>query len=352
MRKILLIIAIALQVLVLAFMAGKREYLMNTGTVVYLRTAPIDPRDLFRGDYVRLRYEASLVPFSKCSPDIADKVRKYSLGSVVYAQLTVGENGLAEVTALSAEKPAAGTFIKGRLAQPWQFGIAGPDFAGVQYGIEAYYVQEGKGLEIEKQQGTRNTLQTPIEMEIALGGDGTAVIRGYRWSPLSIGLETIEGVRQNEPLANQQTATANDLQPASSRRSARLKLTLKNTSEKPLAIVNLAGMCSILMEPVSPGQQTKVPERSVCTNIAPTDADIQVLQPEELRVYEVDLAEPQWQVLRNNVLTETGTLDWNERFRFIYHPPSADAAAQLKDAAMIWHGRLPSRAFHGRGNID
>jgi len=352
MRKTLLIIAIALQVLVLAFMAGRREYIMSTGPVVYLRTAPIDPRDLFRGDYVRLRYEASLVPFSKCSPDIQDKVKKYSMGSVVYAQLTMSENGLAEVTALSSEKPASGAYLKGRLTQPWQFGIAGPDFAGVKYGIEAYYVQEGKGLEIEKQQGTRNTIQTPIEMEVALGGDGTAVIRGYRWSPLSIGLETIEGVRQNPPLVSQQSTTLNTPQEAQGRKSARLKLTLKNTSLKPLAIMNIPGMCAILMEPVSPGQQSQVPERPACANSLLTDADVQVLQPEEFRAYEIDLAEPQWQVLKNNVLIETGTLDWNERFRFIYRPPNADAAAQLRDASLIWHGRLPSRAFHGRGNID
>jgi hypothetical protein len=45
-------------------------------------------------------------------------------------------------------------------------------------------------------------------------------------------------------------------------------------------------------------------------------------------------------------------LEWNERFRLFYQPPTAETTAQLKDGAAIWHGRLPSRAFHGRGNID
>jgi len=337
MRRALLIIAIFLQVLVLVFIAGKREYIAATGTVVHLRTAPIDPRDLFRGDYVRLRYEASIVPLALTSPDIAEKIKKLATGDTVYASLAMGEGGLAEVTALSMIKPGSGLFLKGRLAQPWQFGINIQNAAAVEYGIEAYYVQEGKGIEIEKQQGTRATIQTPLEMEVAVGGDGTAVIRGYQWSPIGIGLEMIESPRQNDPTG---------------RKSARLRLTLKNTSQKPMALVNLPGFCSLSLEPVSPGQNSKVPDRPQCSVLTLTDNDILVLQPEEARYYDIDLAEQQWQVLKNNTLVETGALDWNERFRIVYRPPSTEALASLKDAGLIWHGHLPSRAFHGRGNID
>ncbi len=337
MRRALLIIAIVLQVLVLLFMAGKREYIAATGTMVHLRTAPIDPRDLFRGDYVRLRYEVSIVPLARTSAAVAEQIKKHASGDTVYASLATGEGGVAEVTGLSTIRPESGLFLKGRLAQPWQFGIALPNAAAVEYGIEAYYVQQGKGIEIEKQQGTRATIQTPLEMEVAVGGDGTAVIRGYQWSPIGIGLEVIESPRQNDPTG---------------RKSARLRLTFKNTSQKPMAIVNLPGLCSLSLEPVSPGQNTKVPDRPQCGGFTPVDTDILVLQPEEVRYYDIDLAEPQWQVLRNNALVETGTLEWNERFRIVYKPPSTEASASLKDAALIWHGRLPSRAFHGRGNID
>jgi uncharacterized membrane-anchored protein len=337
MRRVLLIIAIVLQILVLLFMAGKREYVAATGTVVHLRTAPIDPRDVFRGDYVRLRYEASVVPLARMSADVAEKIKKHSSGDTVFASLANGEGGLAEVTSLSTIRPESGLFLKGRLAQPWQFGIVLPNAAAVEYGIEAYYVQQGKGIEIEKQQGTRATIQTPLEMEVAVGADGTAVILGYQWSPIGIGLEMIESPRQNDPTG---------------RKSARLRLTFKNTSQKPMALVNLPGFCSISLEPVSPGQSSKVPDRPQCGILMLTDNDLLVLQPEEARYYDIDLAEQQWQVLLNNTLVETGTLEWNERFRIVYRPPSTEASAALKDAALIWHGRLPSRAFHGRGNID
>ncbi|HEY6012218.1 MAG TPA: GDYXXLXY domain-containing protein [Nitrospirota bacterium] len=337
MRKTLIIIAIAFQVLVLVFMTGKREYIAATGTVVYLRTAPIDPRDLFRGDYVRLKYEASVVPLVKASPDIAEQIKKNKVGETVYASLAVGESGLAEVTALSTIPPAAGLYLKGRLANSWRFGMAGHDTASIEYGIEAYYVQQGKGLEIEKQQGTRTTIQTPLEMEVAIGGDGTAMIRGYRWSPIGIGLEVLESPRRDDLLG---------------RKSAKLRLTLKNTSQKPLAIVNLPNFCSLFMEPLSAGQKAMPQERPACAGLVPTDNDVLLLQPGEARFYDIDLVEQQWQVLVNSAFVESGPLDWNERFRLVYRPPSSEACSRLREAASIWHGQLPSRAFHGRGNID
>jgi uncharacterized membrane-anchored protein len=337
MRRALLIIAIAFQVLVLVFIAGKREFIAATGTVAYLRTAPIDPRDLFRGDFVRLRYEASIVPLARASTDIAESMKKRTYGATVYARLVLDEGGLAEVTDLSTIKPASGHFLKGRLSPPWQFGRAVPYTAAVAYGIEAYYVQEGSGLEIEKQQGTRDTIQTPLEMEVAIGADGTAVIRGHRWSPISIGLEAIERPRRDDPQG---------------RKSAKLRLTLKNTSQKPLALVNLPSFCALSIVPVSTGQKAKERNRPACSEIELTENDLLVLRPDDAGYYTIDLAEQQWQVLYNELLAETGVLPLNERFRIIYHPPSAKDTAFLAQAAIIWHGRLSSRAFHGRGTID
>ena len=61
MRRLFIVLCIAAQILVLGVMAGKREFILATGERVFLRTAPIDPRDPFRGDFVRLRYDISTV---------------------------------------------------------------------------------------------------------------------------------------------------------------------------------------------------------------------------------------------------------------------------------------------------
>jgi uncharacterized membrane-anchored protein len=40
-------------------MIGYRHYWIETGEKIMLRVEPVDPRDLFRGDYVSLSYEIS-----------------------------------------------------------------------------------------------------------------------------------------------------------------------------------------------------------------------------------------------------------------------------------------------------
>ena len=62
MRKTFIFLTILLQSLVLGYMAGEREHILRNGKIIYPRTAQIDPRDLFRGDYVRLHYEISSIP--------------------------------------------------------------------------------------------------------------------------------------------------------------------------------------------------------------------------------------------------------------------------------------------------
>ena len=64
MRAIAILLLIVFQIVVLAYMTGNREYILRYGQIVYLRTAPIDPRDLFRGDFVRLNYELTSVDTS------------------------------------------------------------------------------------------------------------------------------------------------------------------------------------------------------------------------------------------------------------------------------------------------
>src|SRR4051812_430578 len=62
-RKILLITA-AVQLLILLGMIALRVVPLITGQTVLVRVVPVDPRDLFRGDYVTLSYD-----FSRIQPD-------------------------------------------------------------------------------------------------------------------------------------------------------------------------------------------------------------------------------------------------------------------------------------------
>ena len=55
---LLALVAIA-QILALVWMVADRISLINSSRTVILKTVPVDPRALFRGDYVRLSYEIS-----------------------------------------------------------------------------------------------------------------------------------------------------------------------------------------------------------------------------------------------------------------------------------------------------
>ena len=87
MRKILIIGSILIQLFTLMYMAAVREAIILTGMTVYLRTAPVDPNDLFRGDYVSLNYEISQVPLKEVFPAGEKEV-------ICYTVLKKGENDL------------------------------------------------------------------------------------------------------------------------------------------------------------------------------------------------------------------------------------------------------------------
>ena len=70
MKTRLALAVAALQVIVLAFMIGQREWIARTGTPITLRTAPLDPNDPMRGAYVRFNYEISTVPVALCRGEV------------------------------------------------------------------------------------------------------------------------------------------------------------------------------------------------------------------------------------------------------------------------------------------
>jgi uncharacterized membrane-anchored protein len=335
MRKTFIILAIVLQVAILAFIAGKREIIVSTGETVFLRTAPIDPRDMFRGDFVRLQYEISSIPMSKVRGDFSAAKDKEQY--VLYAVMKKDERGLGELEYVTDVKPEGNVFyLKGRTTKHWRFQQSSKSLS-LQYGIEAYYVEQGKGKGIEEKRGRRTDVQIPMEMEVAVGSDGTPVINGYRWSPIGVGLKVLvrpERNSQNPP------------------RSATVRLILQNVSEDPLALVDLPNSCSFFLEPVVGANKQLTPDSSLCDDILPVDEHVILLQPQEKHEVDFDFTNERWQVTDNDKKVEIGTLEWSERFRIVYRPPNENVAQNLANKDSIWHGHLPSRAFHGGGNVD
>jgi uncharacterized membrane-anchored protein len=167
-RKILLATAAA-QLLILVAMIALRAMPLVMGQTVLVRVVPVDPRDLFRGDYVILSYD-----FSRVSPQevegmaATDRQRKRAKweGRTVYVPLVRDTNGVhwrAEKTTLV--KPATGPFLKGHMLR----------HGTVQFGIESYFVQEGAGRVYEQAIRDRK-----LSAELAVTSSGQAALKGLR----------------------------------------------------------------------------------------------------------------------------------------------------------------------------
>jgi uncharacterized membrane-anchored protein len=336
LRNKLILLAILFQFIVLGYMAGEREYIFRKGKIIYLRTAPLDPRDLFRGDFVRLNYEISTV--SHKNIDKKFKSKPFRKGDIVYAVLEEKPDKVAELLYVSDKKPDKGLFIRGRIHHRWWHRFSSSNRAvNIKYGIETYFVQQGKGKKIEKRRGNRRGIQIPLEMKIAVSKGGKAIIKGHRWSPLGIGLEVSESPRRNSKTG---------------RKSAKIRLTLKNASNNPIALIDLPDYRSFSLEPSGRASKNWTLSQSFDDFIKPTNDDVIVLKPNEKKFFDFDFSHERWRVKSNEKSVEIGTLEWREMFRIYYRPPSEKDCRLLDKKELIWHGYLPSRAFHGRGNVD
>ncbi len=333
MRKYAIIAAIIFQAAVLVFMAGEREYIVRTGETIFLRTAPIDPRDIFRGDYVRLRYDISRIYVDDFLGDI-DKLRK-SYGVKIYTALSLDSNRVGYFKFATDKKPGKEIFIRGRTRGKWKLSKYAKTI-NVKYGIEAYFVKQGTGLDMEKIRRGEDGIQVPLEMEIALGKNGTGIIKGHRWCRLGIGLEVLRQPRQGET------------------KSVKIRMILKNVSDKPVGILNLPGFTSFRLEPVKFFSKKWVLANAPDARFMPQEKDVIILRPKEKAFFDFDFSDKRWWVIekKDDSPKEIGRLGWAERFRIVYAPPSEKACAGLKSKNLIWHGTLKSRSFNGRGNLD
>jgi uncharacterized membrane-anchored protein len=169
------VIAAALCAVVLAgsivLMIEGRAAILRDGDEIILKTAPVDPRDFMRGDYVRLNYESiSTVDgalFTGTWP-------KQDLYAPVWLTLEAGDDGLAVVSALSLEKPdpvkAGAVYLKSKPTK--LYAVDEPNTGNVRlnlsFGIERYYVPEGEGLEIED---ARNAGRTTVAIRVSKDGE-------------------------------------------------------------------------------------------------------------------------------------------------------------------------------------
>lgn len=336
MRKLAIILAIVTQVGALGWVVLERETVVSSGTPVYLRTAPVDPRDVFRGDYVQLSYDINLIPLALVDAELRE--RKGREATRVYASLALDARGIATVSALHTQPPTEGLYLRGYTSRDWQ-PLGSVQGLAVKYGIEKLFVEQGAGLAIEARRGTRDDWQTSMEVEVAVGGSGIGVIRAHRWAPLASRLEVLNPPRDVD---------------RSNPPSRRLRFSIRNDANRPLVLANPGDDCGLDL--LSVGGQALESLNDECAQVVAGAADVVVLGTGEVYVREIDTAHPRWHVRVNDggkevFAGEIGQLTGWQRFRLRYRSP-ANAAALSSAAAPLWIGSISSAAFSNSGRVD
>jgi uncharacterized membrane-anchored protein len=135
-------------------------YTLITGEEIILRTIPVDPTDLFRGDYVVLRYEAEEIPISLISKEVQTKIENGRYDTEVYVTLKLKE-GVHTPTEVVLTKPDTDLYLKGNLnyiGPSWDGGNEEREVAYITYSLDKYFVEDNTGLELEEASRNGNIL--------------------------------------------------------------------------------------------------------------------------------------------------------------------------------------------------
>jgi len=338
MRKLLLVLAIVFQLGVLAHMVYGRESIVQTGNRIEILTAPIDPHDPFRGEFVRLSYAMNDMVIDQTK--IADQSSVEKRDSVLYTVLKPEPGGTYAPDYLTDTKPESGVFIRGRLDVAWSRALTDRRRAMVRYGIEQWFVQEGRGLEIEERQGVRGGLQVPMKMEVAIGNNGSGVLTGYRWG--EVGVQLTIGNMELQPEASATTPDSLSVE----LNEPSLWMTFENVSDTALSL----DFCNLSIHARVGTEDNYEAAFPGCAKGSARNRH--ELQPGEQTKLAIDLSDPRWHVrqLDTGDVGDLRLMNPRRQFRIVYRY-DGDFVGESQ-AVPFWEGVLRSQAFTGLGRID
>mgnify|MGYP000252797584 CR=1 FL=1 len=156
---------------ILGWMVVDRVRLLASGREIVLPIRPVDPRDLFKGDYVRLGFDISVLDKEIAPGEIAPPGYHSPPRAMRTVYVTL------EQQADQSWKPVAAAFRAPASPRADQVVIKGRMRAWsprqVNYGIERYFVPEGTGGGLEKLART-----SKLAAIVAVDAKGNAAIKG------------------------------------------------------------------------------------------------------------------------------------------------------------------------------
>ena len=175
-----------IQLAFLADIISERAAILRDGVPILLKTEPIDPRSLFRGDYVVLNYEISSLDIGSLEGD-----NDFQRQQDIY--VAVEQSGAVwKATGAYRQRPKIigdQVIMKGRVrsvrASRQTCEIDDPFCTGderlmksivrVDYGIDSYFVPEGDGKNIEAAIGSQDAAR--VVVQAAVDDNGISAIK-------------------------------------------------------------------------------------------------------------------------------------------------------------------------------
>lgn len=164
-RRPLLRLLVAAQVLYVLGVAGAGYATAALGQRITLATAPVDPRDLLYGDFVRLRYAIAEPSLRLWRGGAAPRRRQG-----VYVLLALGPDSLGTAVGVYDQAPRPGA--NQAVLRGWVTDVYRRSFA-LRFNLERYYVPENSSLRLGKHARLR-----PLRVRVVIAPWGQARIAG------------------------------------------------------------------------------------------------------------------------------------------------------------------------------
>jgi uncharacterized membrane-anchored protein len=164
--------AALLQSLVIGWMVWDRARLISGGREIRAAVVPVDPRDVFRGDYVVLGFGFS----GRNDIALPEGAREGDAVHVLLKRQGPTEWSLASVSFVQPETATQDEIAVKAIVEnvrPGRSDGGGAVLGGLRYGIERFYVPEGEGGEIEGLVRDQRVVAV-----LAVGPDGRMALKG------------------------------------------------------------------------------------------------------------------------------------------------------------------------------
>ena len=180
------LVAALLPLCVLLAAPVRPALILMFGEEVRLATVPFDPRDLFRGDYVALRFAVEEIPLA--SFDVVSGGRAASRGTGGpepaemklakdwYVSLERDTSGIFSPEGVGTSPPVGRPYLRGKFRAASRGSVARLDFGP---GLERFYLRENTGRALE---------------DAARKGRIEAIVRVWRGMPVIVSLDVSPGV--------------------------------------------------------------------------------------------------------------------------------------------------------------